>query len=435
MKANGGFGYIIMIALLAVFVVMCAQNSLAAELNLFMNDRELVSSQKQVLALDILSEKRKLFGTERTYGVSIDMSSSETLTIEDTVVYANDTSADPLVDFFVSLSGEQLVPGRHITQDISISTSKQNPSFSAIMLTLDMTLCYEEDNACRSVGYTVQLTPYGDLSSAENAEAGVRERRYSYDDIRDTIEEKDARVLELEELVGFDFFHLLTDEEKQELNHLLSQKNATAYENYLKDHFSLSPIKRTKKSVPLNDTDSVLEAFTNEMNQDVKRAVDTFRPVEGGTLSKETLLYRLKNEQSGKSDFVSKIVLEYTAQEDTTGFSVIEKIPKEMVDDATLLRFNIEPEILERDPIVKWSFNQVPAGKTVDLTYAIPKRVEGMESDTLLYDDSEIYSDMKVFLFVGVTAALIIVVSVWYKRRYIEQRPQKIDIQTGKHLK
>lgn len=424
-----------MIALLAVFLVMCTQSSLAAELNLFMNDQEVIPSQKQVLALDILSEKGKLFGTERTYGVSIDMSSSETLTIEDTVVYANDTSADPLVDFFVSRSGEQLIPGRHITQDIIISTSKKNPSFSEIMLTLDMTLCYEEENACRSVVYTVQLTPPEGHKSDENPEERVRERRYSYDDIRKTIEEKDARVLELEELVGFDFFHLLTDEEKEELNHLLSQKNDTAYEKYLEDHFSLSPIKRTQKTLPLNDTDSVLEAFTNETNQDVKSAVEAFRPVEGGSLSKEMLLYRLKNEQSGKSDFVSKIVLEYTADEDTKGFSIIEKIPKEMIDDATLLRFNIEPEILERDPIVKWSFNEVPAGKTVDLTYAIPKRVGGMESDTLLYDDSEMYSDLKVFLFVGVTATLIIVVSVWYKRRYIVQRPQKIDIQTGKHLK
>jgi len=435
MESNGGQSRLIIVIVVALLIsIACTQMVLASDMTLLMNEEEIVSGTDKTLTLDVLSEKRKLFRQERTYGVSIDLSTKETVTIGNAMIYANDTIADPLVDFFVSLSGERLKPGKHIMQDIILSTDTDVASLPEITITLELTLCSDSSSGCDSKLYTIRLIPPAKPNSKKDRQERGLERRYSYQDIKASLE-KNPRVLELEELVGFDFYHLLNDSEKRRLQQILSEKNESAYQAYLQEHFSLKPIKRTKKTVSLNDTESVLEGFSNETNRDVREAVESFKPLDKAMLSKEVLLYRLKNEETKKSDFVSKIILEYTTDKDMKGFSIVEKIPKELADDATLLRFNIEPDILERDPIVKWSFNEIPAGTTVDLTYAIPKRVGGVESDTFLYEDSQVFSDLKLFVFIGITVGLIVVISVWYKRKYIEQRPQKITIQTGKQMR
>ena len=75
---------------------------------------------------------------------------------------------------------------------------------------------------------------------------------------------------------------------------------------------------------------------------------------------------------SGKTIKKSKVLVSIPAQNDLlTEGNVVVFIPKEVAQSADKLSFSEQPEILQMDPIIKWSFENVPQGQVKDLAYTV----------------------------------------------------------------
>ena len=74
----------------------------------------------------------------------------------------------------------------------------------------------------------------------------------------------------------------------------------------------------------------------------------------------------------GKTITKSKVIVSIPAeQERLKEGEVVVYIPKEVASSADKLDFSEQPEILENDPVIKWSFENVPQGQVKDLAYTV----------------------------------------------------------------
>ncbi len=105
----------------------------------------------------------------------------------------------------------------------------------------------------------------------------------------------------------------------------------------------------------------------------------------GSLLNVQTTLnvYEVKNPATGQSVYRSVIRIQTVATE-AGSVDIVEVIPKSVAQDVSQLLFpDGMPEILQADPIVKWSFNNVYQGQVLETSYVVQSKLTSVTSDTI----------------------------------------------------
>ena len=77
----------------------------------------------------------------------------------------------------------------------------------------------------------------------------------------------------------------------------------------------------------------------------------------------------------------SKLIFSIKAQEESlSNINLLLVIPKTVAKDINALDFSEEPEIIEKDPVIKWAFKNIPQGQTKDYAYTVSQDVQNFET-------------------------------------------------------
>lgn len=94
-------------------------------------------------------------------------------------------------------------------------------------------------------------------------------------------------------------------------------------------------------------------------------------------------VYEVKT-KSGQTKKVSQIELKYVADKDMEVAKIIEVIPKDVALSASDLEFSVNPSrILQDDPIIEWTFNNVKKGESLAVNYVVNKELSSIDSQTI----------------------------------------------------
>ena len=75
----------------------------------------------------------------------------------------------------------------------------------------------------------------------------------------------------------------------------------------------------------------------------------------------------------------TRFVIASPAQKGKRDMDFLVEIPKSMVSNASDVDFDIEPEILEEDPVVKWAFQNLPQKESVEYGFTVDGDVQNFE--------------------------------------------------------
>lgn len=422
-------GCIFFIGCIAVFSSLSQADDSIHPLQLSLNGE---NSSSGPFFPELIKSRETFFSRQDTYAVSFELSATEDITITRVYVHTNTSNTQEMIQPLLGFSDQSLQNGSTSSEIIRLS-SKEARNLPPTTLTIRLDFCIPKtEQHCSVYEKSIQILPITSLTKIKEDidVSSVTRGVYEYDEISAAQNRTETRLLTVQELVGFDFMHLLNDTQRERLHEIL-QTNESTYESFLEEHFTLVPIERSSEELSKEMTDDTLAGLHALNSSSVTDAISDYQESEKASLTKEVVVYRMKHKQSQKSDFVSKIILSYTAEDDTKSFSIVEQIPKEIASQASLLRFNIDPEIIEEDPIVKWSFNDVPKGGSLDISYSVPSRIKPLETQTVVYtSDSEFLSFRGILLIIGVSLSMVAGGMVW-SRRYGDRRPQNITITTG----
>jgi len=92
--------------------------------------------------------------------------------------------------------------------------------------------------------------------------------------------------------------------------------------------------------------------------------------------------YEIKD-VSGVTRIVSRITITITALDDLGQVTYIEEIPKTIAADIAELTFNISPtQILNADPVVLFTFNNLAKGTTKEIVYMVNKNIQTLRDNS-----------------------------------------------------
>ena len=134
----------------------------------------------------------------------------------------------------------------------------------------------------------------------------------------------------------------------------------------------------------LNDIIAVIEdLLANIVTDDkAKSIIETLKQAlsDGSSdkieITKTVENYEIINTETGTTADRSKITIVITATDkNLKDIEIIEIISKLIAETTEEISFTTEPTILQTDPIVQWSFDEIKKGTTKDLSYIINKKV------------------------------------------------------------
>ncbi|MBI4252589.1 Ig-like domain-containing protein [Candidatus Uhrbacteria bacterium] len=97
-------------------------------------------------------------------------------------------------------------------------------------------------------------------------------------------------------------------------------------------------------------------------------------------LSQNVTRYEVKEKTTGKTASVTRVEQLFAPTKDTKDVTIVMTVPKSVAERASLLTFTgVQPEVLQDDPILRWTFAEVKAGETKDLSYQANKNLEKLE--------------------------------------------------------
>ncbi|MEM3126521.1 MAG: hypothetical protein QW331_00425 [Candidatus Woesearchaeota archaeon] len=150
---------------------------------------------------------------------------------------------------------------------------------------------------------------------------------------------------------------------------------------------------------------------TEEFAQEFEELKDDI-PVE---VEVTTKVFEIEHE--GKEIVKSKITIEVPATKETLEKGeVLVFIPKEIAQSTDQITFSEKPIILEKDPLVKWEFKDVPQGSTKAYSYVVDGNAQTYKTIAVAAEKKEIKVQQEsnslgamLFLFiVGIIAAVLI---------------------------
>lgn len=171
--------------------------------------------------------------------------------------------------------------------------------------------------------------------------------------------------------------------------------------------------------------ETVKEALTTMINNALTHATQTEavnalqgiqNKISSGEVSQigimKTLnVYKVNNKDTGENVYRSTITLTFTASNDMKNVNIIEVIPHAVVDSVEGLYFpGIKPDVLQKDPILQWTFETVKKDETKSVDYVIKKKIDKIESLTIAA--SEKAEEKKPWLVTAKTVIGIMIVVV-----------------------
>ena len=97
---------------------------------------------------------------------------------------------------------------------------------------------------------------------------------------------------------------------------------------------------------------------------------------------RELNVYKVKHKETGAETIVSKIIVSVTPSINMKNIEVIEVIPKTVAKDVSELVFSDNVQVIEKDPIVKWSLSHTPKEHPKEYSYTVNKELTDIESTT-----------------------------------------------------
>ncbi|MBW3021552.1 hypothetical protein KY328_01400, partial [Candidatus Woesearchaeota archaeon] len=76
----------------------------------------------------------------------------------------------------------------------------------------------------------------------------------------------------------------------------------------------------------------------------------------------------------------SKVTYSVTADEELFDVEVLVVVPKDIAGDVKELVFSEMPEVIEKDPVIKWAFKNIPQGQTKDYAFTVSKDVQNFDT-------------------------------------------------------
>ena len=111
-------------------------------------------------------------------------------------------------------------------------------------------------------------------------------------------------------------------------------------------------------------------------------------------------------------DVSTKVTITITPIENQTELDIVEVIPKSVAMNARELIYNIEPRILEEDPVIMWHLSDIEA--PVNLSYRVEKNVSVVGNTILLSDDVKSDFDWRTLLpllFIPLFGGIVLIFS------------------------
>lgn len=162
----------------------------------------------------------------------------------------------------------------------------------------------------------------------------------------------------------------------------------------------------------------VLEEIKNEISAQQAQAVSIQIKLE---------VFEVKSPETGKSTFVSKVSLTFTAPDTLQNVKIVQVIPKSVAQNVAEVIFGGgQPAVLQADPVVQWSFDSVAEGETKDLSYTVKKKLTSLEATTVAVASAPAVQpaptpapafDTTTIIIVVVVIVVVAAVAVVAKRR------------------
>ena len=190
---------------------------------------------------------------------------------------------------------------------------------------------------------------------------------FNYALVKDALDKEKLRILETKELAKLSLTDIGIENINEEYENvgikLLRSKKQR--ENSISID-SINTIAKEMNSPALDN------AIKNLNNNSIEKEIE-----------KEILLFKVKNIELDKEMYFSKVILSFEIEEIGENFTIIEIIPKDIAISTEELAFNIDPEIIEEDPIVKWNFDSIPKNTQISLSYTVQKNIEKVSTKTI----------------------------------------------------
>jgi hypothetical protein len=102
------------------------------------------------------------------------------------------------------------------------------------------------------------------------------------------------------------------------------------------------------------------------------------------TVTTTLTVYKIQNKDTGEEIYRSKIDITFTAQSNMENVQIIEVVPKTVASSTDNFVFpELQPIILQKDPILQWVIDKINKGETKKFTYIVKKQLSKIESTTL----------------------------------------------------
>lgn len=140
------------------------------------------------------------------------------------------------------------------------------------------------------------------------------------------------------------------------------------------------------RDIDVLSADQALEtATTSEAKKAIRGAREkTSLTSESLSFSRSASVYAVTNaERSTKTSYRTKATLVVRPTRDVKGVGIIEVIPKSAAKSADEVKFNLRPDILQADPIVAWTFDELRRDETRIITYVVKGKVTDLLNQSI----------------------------------------------------
>ena len=218
---------------------------------------------------------------------------------------------------------------------------------------------------------------------------------------------------------------LITGTEREEI---LSQADISGLfgAGTLESNLTLNSLYSETNVLTSDEIDTMITNLSRE-NQNLINGLIASHANENVQVTTQLQSYVITDTLTGISQIVSKITITITALDDLGQVTYIEEIPKTIAANIAELTFNIPPtQILNADPVVLFTFNNLAGGEAREITYMVNKNIQTLQDNnyfaagTLVvtapgttppYTDTTSSKKSNVWLYVVVILLVILLVA------------------------
>jgi len=146
-----------------------------------------------------------------------------------------------------------------------------------------------------------------------------------------------------------DVYHRVSSREEKDIKEKLGLLDGSVIEKVVRD---LRDIELTSSDIESILLSNLTKSTKNSLNEILSMMKEG--NLESVKIKKKVEILKI-TKSDGTTDYKTRISINLDGLEGTV--SIIEVIPKEYATDVSLITFSVSPEIIEKDPVVKWIVN------------------------------------------------------------------------------